>query len=257
MIACNTGKLSLPRLVRCADWGTIPTMLFDSSADLSQREWGRFGVLLVALVVLLVVLPFLPGGTAGGALLRLGWSVVVLAGLLIASRNRKALWFALVIAIPVLVLRWTAGHHDVTAVRIAVPISSALFLAFTAAVVLKSLFFERHVTLDEILGGVIVYLLIGVIFAQLHQATELAYPGAYLLGGGALSSTSSGADGNLVFAFLYFSFTTLTTLGYGDIRPAIHAARMLSTGEALMGQLYLAIFIARLVGAHISQREST
>ncbi len=257
MIACKPGKLSLPRVVRYADWGTIPAMLFDSSADLSQREWGRFGVLLVALVVFLGVLPFLPGGTAGGALLRLGWSVVVLAGLLIASRNRKALWFALVFAIPVLVLRWTAGHHDITAVRIAQPLSSALFLAFTAAVVLKSVFFERHVTLDEILAGVIVYLLLGVIFGQLHYATELAYPGAYLLGNGALSSTSSGADGNLVFTFLYYSFTTLTTLGYGDIRPVLHAARMLSTGEALMGQLYLAIFIARLVGAHISQREGS
>jgi hypothetical protein len=180
--------------------------------------------------------------------------VVILAGLLTASRNRKALWIALVIAIPVLVLRWTADHSDLPALRIAEPLSSALFLAFTAGVILKSIFFERRVTLDEILGGVIVYLLIGVVWGQLHHALELAHPGAYLLGDVALVATSSGADGNPVLTFLYYSFTTLTTLGYGDIRPVTHAARMLSTSEALIGQLYVAILIARLVGSHISQR---
>jgi len=226
----------------------------DSNTNLPEREWGRFGVLLIALVTYLVVLPFLPGGGAGGALIQLGWSIVILAGLLIASRNRNALWIALVIAIPVLVLRWTAGHSDLRAVTIAAPLSSALFLAFTAGVVLKSIFFERRVTLDEILGGVIVYLLIGVIWAQLHHAVELAHPGAYLLGEVALAATSSGADGDLVLTFLYYSFTTLTTLGYGDIRPVTHAARVLSTSEALIGQLYVAILIARLVGSHISQR---
>jgi voltage-gated potassium channel Kch len=225
-----------------------------SNGTLPQREWGRFGVLLVALVAFLVVLPFFPGSGAGGALLRLGWSVVILAGLLTASRNRKALWIALVIAIPVLVLRWTADHSDLPALRIAEPLSSALFLAFTAGVILKSIFFERRVTLDEILGGVIVYLLIGVVWGQLHHALELAHPGAYLLGDVALVATASGADENPVLTFLYYSFTTLTTLGYGDIRPVTHAARMLSTSEALIGQLYVAILIARLVGSHISQR---
>jgi hypothetical protein len=229
----------------------------DSKPNLPEREWGRFGALFIALVAFLVVLPFLPGGETGGALLRTGWSLLILAGLLIASRNRNALWIALVIAIPVLVLRWTASHSDLPAVRIAESVSSALFLAFTAGVVLKSIFFERRVTLDEILGGVIVYLLIGVIWAQLHHALELANPGAYLLGDVALAATSSGADGDLVLTFLYYSFTTLTTLGYGDIRPVTHAARMLSTSEALIGQLYVAILIARLVGSHISQRNDS
>jgi hypothetical protein len=180
--------------------------------------------------------------------------VVILAGLLIASRNRKALWFALVIAIPVLILRWTAGHSDLPAMKIAEPLSSALFLAFTAGVVLKSIFSKRRVTLDEILGGVIVYLLIGIVWGQLHHALELAHPGAYLLGDVTLAATSSGADEGLVRTFLYYSFTTLTTLGYGDIRPVTHAARMLSTAEALIGQLYVAILIARLVSGYISQR---
>jgi hypothetical protein len=205
----------------------------------------------------LAVLPFLQGNAPGEGLLRLSWTVVILAGLLIASRNRKVLWFGLVLAIPVLALRWTAGHSDLLAVRIAQPLSSALFLTFTAAVVLKSVFLERRVTLDEILGGVVVYILFGVACGQLHYAVELAHPGAYLLGNAELAETASGVDRGLVLTLLYYSFTTLTTLGYGDIRPVLHTARMLSTGEAVIGQLYLAIFVARLVGAHISQREDS
>ncbi len=240
--------------MRNAGWGTIPTVRFDSNANLPEREGGRYGILLAALLVHLAVLPFLPGDAAGGILLRLGLAVVILAGMLIASRSSKALWIALVLAIPVLALSWTAGQYHIPAARLAAPLSSALFLTFTLGVVVKAIFLERRVTLDEILGGVIVYLLIGIVFSQLHYAMELAHPGAYLLGDVALSSTSSGSDWHLLLSFRYYSFTTLTTLGYGDIRPVLHAARMLSTGEALMGQLYLAIFVARLVGTHISQR---
>ena len=157
-------------------------MRFDSNANLPEREWGRYGVLLAALMVNLAVLPFLPRDAARGILLRLGWSLVILAGMLIASRSSKVLWIALVLAIPVLALNWTAGHYHIPAARLAAPLSSALFLTFTVGVVVKAIFLERRVTLDEILGGVIVYLLIGVVFSLLHYATELAHPGAYLLG---------------------------------------------------------------------------
>jgi hypothetical protein len=180
--------------------------------------------------------------------------VIVLAGLLVASRDRRILWAALLLAIPVLALRWTAGHYDILATRAVAPLASALFLTFTAGVVFKEIFTERRVTLDEIFGGVLVYILVGVVFGQLHYAVELASPGSYLLGDVALSSIPSDSDWDLILSFRYFSFTTLTTLGYGDIRPLSHVARMLSIGEALMGPLYLAIFVARLVGTYIGQR---
>jgi hypothetical protein len=229
----------------------------DPNTNLLERERGRFGILLVSILALLVVLPFVPKDGTGGTLIRVSWSAVILAGLLNASRKRKALWIALVIAIPTLALRWAASHYDLPAVKIAEPLSSALFMAFTAGVVLRSIFFEQRVTLDEILGGVIVYLLIGVTCGSLHHALELAHPGAYLLGDVTLTATSSGTYGDLVLTFVYYSFTTLTTLGYGDIRPVIPAARMLSSVEALVGQLYVAILIARLVGSHISQRNES
>jgi hypothetical protein len=180
--------------------------------------------------------------------------MVVLAGLLVASRDRRILWSALVLAIPVLVLRWTADHYDILAAPAVAPLASALFLTFTAGIVLKEIFTERRVTLDEIFGGVLVYILFGVIFGQLHHAVELVRPGSYFLGDVALSATSSASNWDLILSFRYYSFTTLTTLGYGDIRPQFHVARMLSIGEALLGQLYLAIFIARLVGSYMSHR---
>jgi hypothetical protein len=202
----------------------------------------------------LAVLPFFAGGTKGNFLQHLGWSAVIFAGLLVASRDRKILRFALLIALPVLALRWTAGYFAHPVIALAAPLSGALFLSFMAAVVFKAIFMERRVTLDEIFGGILVYILVGVVFGLLHYALEIASPGAYLLGDVTILSTSSGSEDELLNTFRYYSFTTLTTLGYGDIRPQAQFARMLSIGEALIGQLYLAIFIARLVGAYLSQR---
>jgi len=88
--------------------------------------------------------------------------------LLVASRDRRILWAALLLAIPVLALRWTAGHYDILATRVVAPLASALFLTFTAGVVFKEIFTERRVTLDEVFGGVLVYILVGVVFGQLR-----------------------------------------------------------------------------------------
>jgi hypothetical protein len=81
---------------------------------------------------------------------------------------------------------------------------------------------------------------------------------AYHIGGRPLEDVLRGADDTRGFAtLLYFSFTTLTTLGYGDIVPVSPSARLLTSFEAVAGQLYVAIFIARLVSLHASQRTSS
>ena len=88
-----------------------------------------------------------------------------------------------------------------------------------------------------------------------HASIEIVNSGAYSVGGEPLLVHTIGEyDGAALATILYFSFTTLTTLGYGDIVPVSDGARLLTSAEALIGQLYLAIFIGRLVGLEVGER---
>ena len=108
-------------------------------------------------------------------------------------------------------------------------------------------------TADTVLGGVCIYLLLGVLFTEIFQFIEAAAPGSFALGGQPLELEQDlGAHYERYPAALYFSFVTLTTLGYGDITPVSPEARVLAITEAVIGQLYIAIFVARLVGLHLA-----
>jgi len=117
---------------------------------------------------------------------------------------------------------------------------SCFFFALTAYILSRSLFRTHHVSQDTIKGGICAYLMLGFLWAILYSLCERMSPGSFI-------SASSGE-----IQFVYFSFSTLTTLGYGDIVPVCQAARVLTNIEALTGQVFLAIFVARLVGLYIA-----
>lgn len=134
--------------------------------------------------------------------------------------------------------------------RIAGDLSGLLLLGLTTFVILNSVIRTRHVELDTVIGGICVYLLIGLSFATVFHLVIDFDPGAFLLGERSLAEASVDAS-SLSARLLYFSFITLTTTGLGDIRPVSEIAQMLTAGEALTGELYVAIFVARLMGLHI------
>ena len=94
-----------------------------------------------------------------------------------------------------------------------------------------------------IMGAICVYFLIGLIWADVFFILETLQPGSFQIPPEQVGQATLD----------YFSYVTLTTLGYGDITPISAPARSLSLLEAMMGQLYLAVLIARLVGIHIAQ----
>lgn len=111
-------------------------------------------------------------------------------------------------------------------------------------VLLKQTMKDGPVSKHRVKGGIAIYLLIGVLWAQLYHLLFLVSPEAF-----------SGVDGTNPFpSLIYYSFVTLTTVGYGDILPVQIVGRSLATFEAFIGQLFPAIFIARLVGAELQSR---
>jgi len=103
---------------------------------------------------------------------------------------------------------------------------------------------ENEVTLDLIMASACAYILIGLVWAYFYHFVEVLHPKSFTL---------PWTPGDDLWDFYYYSFVTLTTVGYGDILALTKAARALSILEALTGQLYLAIMISRLVGLHASQ----
>jgi amino acid transporter len=123
-------------------------------------------------------------------------------------------------------------------------ICAALFFTFMVVLVLNYLVKEREITADVIAGAICGYLLIGLMWANFFSVLEILQPGSFSVPTGASAESSH---------FTYYSYVTLTTLGFGDITPLTDQARSLSALEAIVGPIYLAILVARLVGMSISQ----
>ena len=124
-----------------------------------------------------------------------------------------------------------------------------IFLATATAVAMKQIALDSKVSTNRIIGAICVYLMLGVIWALMYSLLEAAVPGSF---GGIVERSITGAwDPDWV----YFSFVTLTTLGYGDILPLTISARSLAYFEAIVGQFYLAILVAGLVGAYLSESQ--
>jgi hypothetical protein len=221
-----------------------------------KRKLGRFGALLVTLVSTFVVAPFFRDEAVGVSSLSVVFTAVLLAGAYAVSLRRRVFYVGLAIGIPAIALEWISNFVLTTPLVIANLVTFGVFVLYVAAVVFNEILEEDHVTLDTIFGGICIYLMLGIAWVMAYAALEYWQPGSFLVGGMALQELHPELQVRFP-EFLYFSFVTITTLGYGDIVPQTPPARAASTAEAIVGQLYIAIFVARLVGMYIvSKRPS-
>lgn len=105
-----------------------------------------------------------------------------------------------------------------------------------------------EVSLNRLVGAISLYLLLGVLWSVAYTVVEIASPGSFY---GVSVQDNQGWNSE----WLYFSFVTMTTLGYGDLGPVSAIARVLAYMQAVFGQFYIAILVAGLVGAYITDRQ--
>jgi voltage-gated potassium channel len=217
---------------------------------------GRFTVLLGLLLGLVGVVPFFEGHNSALAVVRLMLSAVLLAALYVSTRHARDLIIAAAFLIPGLTGRWLSDYGLNPELQVAAALCTTVFLAFVTTGVLRQVLRPGRVTYDTISGAICAYLMIGVTFSFIYLSMELQWPGAFTLTG-ALTMTELMKTHEELQRLIYYSFVTLTTLGYGDIVPAIGPARAAAALEAIVGQMYVAILVARLVALHIlhSERE--
>jgi hypothetical protein len=204
----------------------------------------RFGFLLAAMCAELILAPLIAAAPGGIPIARALTLLVLLAGLVAVRARRVAVGLFVVAAVTHLVAAWSGSARgtEIAAVM------KLVFLSYVCWRIIRHVLADREVTVDTIAGTACAYMLLGLIWGVLFFLVERWRPGSFEIPSGFL------AGFDLEAALTYFSFATLTTLGYGTIHPADPAAGGLSVAEAIVGQLYLAVMIARMVGLHTARR---
>ena len=209
----------------------------------------NFYFLLAALLVLMIVQPVI-SDLYGERNLLFGYitfSMTLLLSIVSISQVRK--WRATGVSLAVLgaIFSWLAFSLDNQLMLYLFLIVDLLFLVLVTSLALQQIFFSESITIHNVVGALCVYILLGLIWAIAYYLVNLVMPGSF---NGNLSA-------NLhmqIYGFFYFSFVTLTTLGYGDILPQTATARTLVYMEAILGQFYMATLVAGLVAVHLSNK---
>jgi len=206
---------------------------------------SRFLLLLIALLGLVVIEPFLFEFTRINFLLDIFFSVILFSSIFAVSEKKQTAVIAVLLALPKFATTWAFTFITHPLLYLFDSIFGIIFMAYIIILILAHIFKQKEVSLETIYGAIVVYILIGLMWAFLYHMTEIIHPHSFTF--------ATELATNQRKSLFYFSFVTLTTLGYGDIAPVSGPAKSLAMLEAITGQMYLAVLIARLVGAHISQ----
>lgn len=216
----------------------------DAPAGATAPPARRFGLLLIALVALLIGYPYFEN-TRTGAFLGGVTSLLALTGGVYAARtNRWTFGVALVLALATTAASARAFLGGVRGDAVVEATFSAFYAFMTVAVVFEVIR-TRRVTSDTMYGAVCVYLLVGMTFGSLYDLIETLHPGSFQI-----NVDTAGPAEIRWRTLIYFSFMTLTTIGLGDVTPVTTQAQSLVSIEGVMGVLYVAVLIARVVGIY-------
>jgi len=209
--------------------------------------------IFIALTAAILIDALAPNAFARGRFADLMLAAVLVAALVETVRARHNAMWALILGLPAVALRVTAAFtEDSTPMNTTVVSLTALFIGFLIWNLLHDLAKGERSTSERIFGALCAYVFIGLLFALIYSHMEYRQPGTFATSQAVLAEDAM-TESNLFPIFTYFSFVTLTTLGYGDITPVAEHARTLAWFEALVGQLYLAVMVAGFVAVHISE----
>ena len=221
-------------------------------------EKYRFYILLGALTSLLFFTPlvgeFVPTAmpTLSRVVITLLFIFMLMSAVVAVAETRFTTRIATLLAVPLVMLELLQMIFPRNVILISAYLLAIVFLGYVVTVLVRYLFKTEEVSTNTICAAVCAYLLLGILWAMVLSSVAVVSPHAFAHpGADAHPALIRFGDEDSIDA-MYFSFVTLTTLGYGDIVPTSATSKMLVSMEAIMGQLFLAVLVARLVGLHIA-----
>lgn len=234
---------------------------------------GRFAVLFWFLLTVIAMPVVVPDGPVVRRLMSIALFVLMLSGLRAVGDSRRQLLVGLCLAVPAVALSGVSLALEHVGMHVASQYVYLAFFFYLAYHILRWTMQRHEVDTETIYAAVSVYLLMALMWGLIYYSVALQSPGSFHLppeddfgriqvsraqapGDGATPLPATGwltAGNGGQGAMMYYSFVTLTTLGYGDFYPVSDAARIMAMLEATLGQLYLVILVARLVGLYTAQ----
>ena len=217
-----------------------------NAAYLQTLSRNRFLILLVFILLTLVLTPFLDEFIQTRILMDILLTFIYVALIFAIGSKRFQVIIASILVLPLILSTWSIYIYDYTVIGILTRTFGVLFFGYAVVLMLKEISRSTEITRETIFAAVVAYLLIAMMWAFLYMLLEGVIPGSFSVQDSDLRSEA--------LRFEYFSFVTITTLGYGDIAPLTNKASALALLEALVGQIYLVVLVAWLVGMYVSRR---
>jgi hypothetical protein len=216
-----------------------------ASSRIRPLTGHNFFLLFLFLLAILVLYPYIQNGGFGYFAFRVVGGAGILIAVYAIRLRRTLLLVAILLAVPAVLERMLLREPDTGLLSILSIVLSFVFDVFIVVVIFRRVFGNDEPNSETIFGALCIYLLVGFAFASLYGMVAAIQPRAFYLD----PQTNLHAIPNK-FDFIYYSFTTMVSLGAAGITPVSAPARSLSVMEAIIGVLYLAVLIARLMSAY-------
>ncbi|MDH4056262.1 MAG: ion channel [Gammaproteobacteria bacterium] len=210
----------------------------------------NFRYLLVALILYLIIVPVLKGWllVPRSWLTSISFVFLLSIGVWSLRHSIRVFRIAMILAVSGIALNLAAASVQNVVLEYLSTLTIFMFLLLATWSSFRQVAFATEMSSNRIYGAICVYLLLGVLWSLMYAALHVANPDAF--SGAVLESTRDPSG-----QWVYFSFVTLTTLGYGDILPVSAGARALAYAEAIFGVFYMATLVAMLVSAYANDKQ--
>jgi hypothetical protein len=227
--------------------------IVDTGKNLFFRH--RFAVLFGLLFCVVLIPPYFEEAVWVEKFWRGLFTLVLLWALYTVSGSRRTLILAALLLVPTISSTWLVHPGQEHLLAYLDNLTNIAYLGLICVFLGEYILTTRRVSLEIIFAAMCLYMILALLWAAIYANLEYFYGGAFIFRGTSAHEAGVNAE-NLYRHMTYFSFVTLSTLGYGDITPVHLVAKNWAAMEAMIGQFFIAIVIARLVSIYTVQEQA-